>query len=103
MATIRKKTKKRNKRINFLGLSVLVLAFVVVLSIFSTIFLGNINTQLTMQIQDINNEIASAEVNNEALNADIQGLTNKNRVMSVAADAGMTINQDNIIAVTIGD
>jgi cell division protein FtsL len=103
MATIRKKTKKRNKRINFLGLSVLVLASVVVLSIFSTIFLGNINTQLTMQIQDINNEIASAEVNNEALNADIQSLTNKNRVMSVAADAGMTINQDNIIAVTIGD
>jgi len=103
MATIRKKSKKKRRRLNFLGISVLSLTIAIILNIFCTIFVGNINTQLTMQIQDVNNEIVAEGVNNEALKADIQELTNKNRVMSVATDAGMTINQDNIIAVTIGD
>ena len=102
MATIRKKTKKR-RRLNFFGLSVIMLTFAIIISIVSTIFVGNMNTRLTMQIQDVNNEIATAQVDNEALKADIQTLTNKNRVMSVASNAGLSINQDNIIAVTIGD
>lgn len=96
MAKIRK-TKRR--RLRFEGISLILCCVMCFLWLLSTLFIGTINTSLTMEIQSKTNEINLLKNENKDLNIEIQTLQNKDRVYVLAQSAGLDQNQDNIVAI----
>lgn len=94
-----KKAKKRKLRFEVLSFFICVVACS--LWLLSTLFVGTINTSLTMEIQNKTNEINLLKGENKDLNIEIQTLQNKDRVYVLAQSAGLDQNQENIVA--IGD
>lgn len=98
MAKIRKRKKRK---LRFEVISFCICAFTCALWLLSTLFVGTINTSLTMEIQNKTNEINLLKGENKDLNIEIQTLQNKDRVYVLAQSAGLDQNQENIVA--IGD
>ena len=89
--------KKQKLRLDRLAIFSLVVAGVVSLS--SSLFLGAYNNELTMKVQHYTNEIKALEKNNEQARISIQGLSSKERVVNVATENGMVLNQENVVTV----
>ena len=51
-----------------------------------------------MEIQNTANRISELKAENEKINISISSLENKERVYTVASDAGLDQNQDNLIS-----
>ena len=97
MAKIVKKAKKR--RMTFIAKAFVFFLFSLVCMLGSSLYVGTMNASLSIKIQKMNNEIASLRAENQNLNIEIQSLQNKERVYSIAQDAGLELNQDNVISV----
>ncbi len=96
MAKIRRKKRKTNKLEKF---AVLFFTVAIVLATATSLFVGTYNTNLTMEIQNMNNQIASLKSDNEKITIEISSLENKERIYTVASDAGLDQNQENIISI----
>lgn len=99
----KKITRIKRKRIKIQG--VLGLAFTLALFAYiaSSIFLRAYNVQLSVQIQSVQSEIALLEQSNEVLSVEIQSLSSKERVMAIALDAGLSVNQENVVMIDKGE
>ena len=51
-----------------------------------------------MEIQNITNRISELKLENEKMSISISSLENKDRVYTMASDAGLDQNQDNLIS-----
>lgn len=99
MAKIVKKTRKRRK-LNLKNITVLVLFVAVVLSLASSLFLRSYNNSLSVNVQRIDVQIAKLVEENEEYQIQIQTLSSRDRVTSIAASGGLEMNQDNITTIT---
>ena len=70
------------------------------LYITSSLLLQSYNNDLSMQIQSIKNDITTIQETNDALKINIQSLSSNNRVQEIANDAGLSLNQNNIISIS---
>lgn len=92
--------KKVKKSIKFPVFAILLF---VVSSLFyfgTRIYLRNYNNSLSSQKQAIENQIAALKVENDAIKVTIQDLSARDRVVSIANDAGLSLNQENIVTIT---
>lgn len=101
MAKIVKVKKKRSMRLQVFTLLFFTLSLVMYLG--SSLFLRSVNNSLSTQKQQIETLIAALKVENDAVKVTIQGLSNRERVVSIATDAGLSMNQANIVTITEGD
>ena len=101
MAKIVKVKKKRSMRLQVFTLSFFSVSLVMYLC--SSLFLRSINNSLSTQKQQIETQIAALKVENDAVKVAIQGLSNRERVVSIATDAGLSMNQSNIVTITKGE
>ena len=101
MAKIVKVKKKRSMRLQVFTL--LFFSVSLVMYLFSSLFLRSINNSLSTQKQQIETQIAALKVENDAVKVAIQGLSNRERVVSIATDAGLSMNQSNIVTITKGE
>lgn len=92
--------KKRRFRISLLRLSIASVVFSGVLYFFSALFLRNYNNSLTTKAQSISAEITALQAQNDAIQVDIETLSSSDRVEGIAANNGMSRNQDSIITIT---
>lgn len=90
---------KKKKRLRIDRLAVVVFIFACLLSLSSSLFLRSYNNSLSMKVQQVEVQIAALEVENEALEVAIQTLITKDRVIQVAEDNGLTMNQSNVVTV----
>lgn len=95
MGKIYKKKRKTNR---FNRFATLFFSFAVVAYLGVSLFVGTLNTNLTMEIQNITNRISELKLENEKMNISISSLENKDRVYTMASDAGLDQNQDNLIS-----
>lgn len=65
----------------------------------SSLIVNSKNSELTINIQKMNQEIETLKHDNEKLNIEISSLQNKDRVFVIAKDAGLDQNQDNIVSI----
>lgn len=95
--------KIKKKKVDYLKrFTICLITFSFVVLLISSIF-GNIyNTSLTMKIQNMNHKIDDLRLENEKLNIQIASLENKDRVYTIAQDAGLNQNQDNVISIVGG-
>ena len=101
MAKIVKVKKKRSMRLQVFTL--LFFSVSLVMYLCSSLFLRSINNSLSTQKQQIETLIAALKVENDAVKVAIQGLSNRERVVSIATDAGLSMNQSNIVTITKGE
>ena len=101
MAKIVKVKKKRSMRLQVFTL--LFFSVSLVMYLCSRLFLRSINNSLSTQKQQIETQIAALKVENDAVKVAIQGLSNRERVVSIATDAGLSMNQSNIVTITKGE
>lgn len=99
MAKYIHKNKKRRKA-RFLTKCSLVFSIALMSLLFSSVVLGSMNTRLTINIQKTQNEIQTLKAENSQLSINIQTLQNKDRVYTIANEAGMSQSQDNVVSVT---
>ncbi len=96
------KTKTRKKTMAFPLIYkgvFLFTAFAIVVWLFSTLFLRSYNINLSMQQQQIASKISALQVENDAIRVEIQSLNSRERVTNIASDAGLEVNQNNIVTV----
>ena len=91
------KKKKRRKKKNYSNLPKILFCLTVILYICASLIIGTINTALTYEIQENQNRIEELKEENRQLTIDISELEEKNHVISVAEEAGLTRDIDNII------
>lgn len=94
--------RRKRRRLSFLSKCTIVLTISLLSWLSASILVGSINTNLTIEIQKMSYEVASLKADNQELNIEIQTLQNKDRIYTMAADAGLVQNQDNIISVNEG-
>ena len=94
---IRKKRTLRNDRV-----AIALFVFACALSLVSSLFLRSYNNSLSMQVQKMESEIAALETANEAAQVAIQNLSTKDRVLSLAAEEGLTMNSVNVVTIAGG-
>lgn len=99
----KKITRIKRKHIKLQGVLILGFTFALIAFIASSIFLRAYNVQLSVSIQSVRNEIVLLEQSNEVLNVEIQSLSSKERVMAIATDAGLSVNQENVVMITKGE
>ncbi len=68
-------------------------------SLTSSLFLRSYNNSLSVQTQRIEEKIVALKSENEAIQTQIQTLSSRDRVTAIAEDAGMEMNQDNVVTV----
>ena len=92
--------RKRSHSMPLLYKGVLLFAcFAVIVWLFSTLFLRSYNINLSMEQQQIASKISALQVENDAIRVEIQSLNSRERVTNIASDAGLEVNQNNIVTV----
>lgn len=99
----KKITRIKRKHIKLQGVIFLAFTFALIAFITSSIFLRAYNVQLSVSIQSVRNEIVLLGQSNEVLNVEIQSLSSKERVMAIATDAGLSVNQENVVMINKGE
>lgn len=95
--------KRKKQKLNLSNLSRFVFVLGIVFYLLSAIFLRTYNVHLAVQKQDLEQQVISLNRDNANLVADIQELSSKERVMSIALENGMSVNQNNIVLITSGE
>ena len=91
--------KKGRRKLSLIGFSIVFLFSSIILLVLSSLFTSTINTNLTIKIQKLNEEIATIQSENNTLNIEIQSLENKDRVFVIAEASNLDLNNSNVIAV----
>jgi cell division protein FtsL len=92
--------KKKKRRLDFFHLSLNILICAVGLFFVCALFCRCYNNSLSTKIQEINSEITTLETENDAMQVDIQTLANRNRVNTIASEAGMSADNDSVITIS---
>jgi cell division protein FtsL len=101
MATIKKIKKLR--RINYFNISIFVFLISISLYVASNLFLRSYQTSLSLKTQDTIAQVNRLSGENEALEVEIAQLSNYDRIIAFANEAGLTLVQGNVISVKDGE
>ena len=91
--------KKKKRRLNFLGIAVVLFTVSILSWLISSLLINTINASLSMKIQEMSDEIQVLKTQNQSLNYEIQTLVNKDRIYEVAQINDLNQIADNIISV----
>ncbi|MCI6271561.1 MAG: hypothetical protein MR601_01295 [Erysipelotrichaceae bacterium] len=97
---VKTKKKKTLKFQNFSFFFTFVSGFMYLIS---SLFLRSYNNSLSLKKQSIISQINTIEVENEAINIAIQNLSTRDRVVAIANENGLNLDQNNIITITNGE
>ncbi|HAE15604.1 MAG: hypothetical protein IKF00_13100 [Solobacterium sp.] len=93
----KKKNKKGVKLVNFTAVF-----FIISCTLFlaSSLFLRSYNNALSTQKQAVEAKITEIQLANAAAKVEIQTLSTRERIDTIASDNGLKLHQDNIITIT---
>ena len=99
MAKIVKSKKKKASKFNIFCVVFFTLALAA--RLFTSIMLGSMNNEINTSIQKARNEAETLRIENQKLSIEIQTLQNKERIYTIAQDAGLQ-QQSNIVSIAGG-
>lgn len=94
------KKKTKRKSLKLLNFSLVLFLFSVTLYLASSLFLRSYNNSLSTKSQEILAEIKQIEIQNDAIKVEIANLESTERIEAIAANNGLTRNQDNVVMVS---
>lgn len=93
------KQKRRSHSIHLLHLAIVVFGCSAFLFLCSSLFLRTYNNSLSARVQEIKQEIATIETQNDSLEVEISKLVSVDRIDEIAANGGLSRNQNNIVRI----
>ena len=96
MTMAKLKKKKIIRKIKWTNLLVMILTLSSMMYLFTATFIKTENQQLAKSNEKSRLEIETVKIETESLMADVQELRNYNRVVSIAADAGLESHNDTV-------
>lgn len=94
--------KRKKAKISFFNIFCVGLFTVALLArFFTSVVIGSINNETNMNIQEARSQAESLRVENQKLSIEIQTLQNKERIYTIAQDAGLE-QQNNIVSIAGG-
>ncbi|MCR5230648.1 MAG: hypothetical protein K6D03_11035 [Solobacterium sp.] len=99
------KKVKRNKRktVKLQNFAVLLFAAAIVCYLASALFLRTYNNSLSTEVQAISAKITTLQVQNDAVAVEVNNLSSRDRVSTIAGDDGLQLDQTNIVTITKTD
>ncbi len=94
---------RRKRSLKLSGLLGLMAFLSVFLFMFTSIATKASNSMLVREIQDTQRSIKVVRDETEAITAELEALTNYNRVVGIANDAGLDLHQNSTITVKPGE
>ena len=98
-----KNVKKKKSRLDLLRFSLNIFLVAAGMFFVSALFCRSYNNSLSTKIQKTNTQITALETENDAMQVDIQTLANRDRVNTIASDAGMSTDSDSVITISAAD
>ena len=99
------KKVKRNKRktVKLQNFAVLLFGAAIVCYLASALFLRTYNNSLSTEVQAISAKITTLQVQNDAVAVEVNNLSSRDRVSTIAGDDGLQLDQTNIVTITKTD
>jgi len=94
------KKKTKRKSLKLLNFTLVLFLFSSTLYLASSLFLRSYNNSLSTKSQEILAEIKQIEIQNDAIEVEIANLESTERIEAIAANNGLTRNQDNVVMVS---
>ena len=95
--------KKTKKTIRIQAFAALVFTFVLMMYLLSSVVLRSYNVSMSVAIQNKTDECAQMHTQNKTLSKEIQRLSDYDRVMAIAKEAGLGLNGNNVIELSTGE
>lgn len=89
--------RKTKKRFKLEALAILLCTFVTLTFVFTSIVLRSVNVSLSVKVQNNTQAVAQLEGQNKTLSKEIQTLSDYERVAAIAKQAGLTLNNSNVV------
>lgn len=89
--------KIRKKKVSKVGKALLFFVLTFCMYISTSLFMKSDNIAMTMDIQDMQNQIEQIKTENQQLTIEIQTLQNKERVYTIAENSGLEQIQNNVV------
>lgn len=89
--------RKTKKRFKLEALAILFCTFVTLTFVFTSIVLRSVNVSLSVKVQNNTQAVAQLEGQNKTLSKEIQTLSDYERVAAIAKQAGLTLNNSNVV------
>lgn len=93
-------TRKKKRSLNLPRFTIVFCTFAACAYLISCLFLRSYNNSLSLAMQEFESKTAVLTRENDALRVDIQTLSTRDRVVGIAEDAGLALNQTNIVTIT---
>ncbi|MEG0290537.1 MAG: cell division protein FtsL [Erysipelotrichaceae bacterium] len=93
------KVIKNKRKVRVEAIAVLFFVISILLFLSSSLFLKSYNVSLSKEVSEMENVVAKKKDDVESLRLAVKTLENRDRVLSVAKEAGMEINQNNVVFV----
>lgn len=99
-----KGTKKKVKRsFALFNFTIVLFSFSVLLYLTSALFLRSYNNSISTRAQELSQEIATLELQNDAVEVEIAQLASADRIDEIASNNGLTRNSGNVISIINGE
>ena len=98
-----KRKKSRKKKAKLIGMTVLLAAASTCSYLFSALWMKSNNNQLAKEIQMYEKLIADIQKDNTTIYYEVTELSDRGRIMDIAEDAGLSINPNQVITITVQD
>ena len=96
-----KRKKSRRKKAKLTGMTVLLAVVSTCSYLFSALYMKASNNQLAKEIQMYERMIADIQKDNTTIYYEVTELSDRSRIMDIAEDAGLSINPNQVITITI--
>ncbi|MEF9962296.1 MAG: cell division protein FtsL [Erysipelotrichaceae bacterium] len=93
------KVIKNKRKVRVEAIAVLFFVISILLFLSSSLLLKSYNVSLSKEVSKMENVVAKKKDDVESLRLAVKTLENRDRVLSVAKEAGMEINQNNVVFV----
>ena len=98
-----KRKKSRKKKAKLTGMTVLLAAASTCSYLFSALWMKANNNQLAKEIQMYEKMIADIQKDNTTIYYEVTEVSDRGRIMDIAEDAGLSINPNQVITITVQD
>jgi len=95
--------QRTRKKLKLEAVAVLFFTLVLLTFILTSTFLRSINVSMSVSLQNKTETLASIESQNKTLSKEIQRLSDYERVAAIAKEAGLTLNNNNVVEFTTGE
>jgi len=95
--------QKTRKKLKLEAVAVLFFTLVLMTYLFTSIVLRSINVSMSVTLQNNTQTLASLEGQNKTLSKEIQRLSDYERVAAIAKEAGLTLNNNNVVEFSTGE